>query len=109
MGMGASCSKFSLCYCWWGPRSKSSKYCHKPLGESGVSVPAFCEYSLDDLKAAIDGFSPNRIVSEHSEKTPMPYYAVRFLRSAVWLPSSEKVSERRMIKRRVEGYNGQIM
>ncbi|XP_078180638.1 serine/threonine-protein kinase BSK5-like isoform X3 [Carex rostrata] len=80
MGLGASCSKFSLCYCWWGPSSKSSKYPHKPLagdsvlGESGDGVPVFCEYSLDDLKAATDGFSPDRIVSEHGEKAPNVVY-----------------------------------
>jgi hypothetical protein len=44
------------------------------LGESGDGVPVFCEYSLDDLKAATDGFSPDRIVSEHGEKAPNVVY-----------------------------------
>jgi hypothetical protein len=42
--------------------------------DDGTGVPAFAEYSLDELRAATDGFSPDRIVSEHGEKAPNVVY-----------------------------------
>ncbi|KAJ3683942.1 hypothetical protein LUZ61_013106 [Rhynchospora tenuis] len=77
--MGVRCSKLGLCSSWFRS-SRSSKYPpHKPLPESrdadsGDGVPSFCQYSLDELKAATDGFSPDRIVSEHGEKAPNVVY-----------------------------------
>ncbi|KAJ3680762.1 hypothetical protein LUZ60_015251 [Juncus effusus] len=74
--MGARCSKFALCF--WPTHLRSSKFNHKPLedgdGDVGDGIPVFCEYSLDELKAATDGFSPDRIVSEHGEKAPNVVY-----------------------------------
>jgi hypothetical protein len=37
-------------------------------------VPVFAEYGLDELRAATDGFAPDRIVSEHGEKAPNVVY-----------------------------------
>ena len=37
-------------------------------------MPVFAEYSLDELRAATDGFAPERIVSEHGEKAPNVVY-----------------------------------
>ena len=37
-------------------------------------MPVFAEYSLDELRAATDGFAPDRIVSEHGEKAPNVVY-----------------------------------
>lgn len=42
--------------------------------DDGTGVPVFAEYSLDELRAATDGFSPDRIVSEHGEKAPNVVY-----------------------------------
>jgi hypothetical protein len=43
-------------------------------GEDGSGVPVFAEYGLDELRAATDGFAPDRIVSEHGEKAPNVVY-----------------------------------
>jgi len=42
--------------------------------DDGSGVPVFAEYSLDELRAATDGFAPDRIVSEHGEKAPNVVY-----------------------------------
>ncbi|MCD9644578.1 hypothetical protein HAX54_032930 [Datura stramonium] len=38
------------------------------------AFPAFTEFSLDELKMATNGFSPENIVSEHGEKAPNVVY-----------------------------------
>lgn len=38
------------------------------------ALPAFTEFNLEELRAATDGFSPQRIVSEHGEKAPNVVY-----------------------------------
>lgn len=54
--------------------------CSIPCAENGAAeddgsgVPVFAEYSLDELRAATDGFAPDRIVSEHGEKAPNVVY-----------------------------------
>lgn len=42
--------------------------------EGETDWPAFCEYSLNQLRAATSGFSPENIVSEHGEKAPNVVY-----------------------------------
>jgi hypothetical protein len=42
--------------------------------DDGSGVPVFAEYSLEELRAATDGFAPDRIVSEHGEKAPNVVY-----------------------------------
>jgi hypothetical protein len=42
--------------------------------DDGSGVPVFAEYILDELRAATDGFAPDRIVSEHGEKAPNVVY-----------------------------------
>lgn len=39
-----------------------------------AAAAAFAEFGLDELRAATDGFSPERIVSEHGEKAPNVVY-----------------------------------
>lgn len=41
------------------------------------TLPSFSEYSLDQLRAATSGFSPDNIVSEHGEKAPNVVYRGR--------------------------------
>lgn len=71
-------------------------------------MPVFTEYSLDELRAATDGFAPDRIVSEHGEKAPNVVYRgtlfssghtvaiKRFGRSA-WPDSRQFVEEARAV------------
>ncbi|XP_072976345.1 serine/threonine-protein kinase BSK5 [Typha angustifolia] len=69
--MGARCSKYSICWC----RSHfESLDLENGAKSEGDGVPAFTEYSLDELRAATDGFSSDRIVSEHGEKAPNVVY-----------------------------------
>ena len=42
------------------------------------SLPGFTEYSLDQLRHATSGFSPDNIVSEHGEKAPNVVYRGKF-------------------------------
>ncbi|KAL6894373.1 hypothetical protein ACP4OV_008471 [Aristida adscensionis] len=70
--MGARCSKLSVC--WWPPHFKSPMLENGAAEDDGTGVPVFAEYSLDELRAATDGFAPDRIVSEHGEKAPNVVY-----------------------------------
>uniref|UniRef100_A0A0E0D8Y6 non-specific serine/threonine protein kinase n=1 Tax=Oryza meridionalis TaxID=40149 RepID=A0A0E0D8Y6_9ORYZ len=70
--MGARCSKLSVC--WWPPHFKSPLLENGAAADDGSGVPVFAEYSLDELRVATDGFSPERIVSEHGEKAPNVVY-----------------------------------
>eukprot|EP00249_Psilotum_nudum_P022993 c28717_g1_i3 orf=439-1905(-) len=56
---------------------------HKPDIEA-EAVPAFREFSYEQLKAATNGFSPENIVSEHGEKAPNIVYKGR-MASNYWL------------------------
>ncbi|KAK1642806.1 hypothetical protein QYE76_060611 [Lolium multiflorum] len=104
--MGVRCSKLSVC--WWPPHFKSPRLENGAAGEDGSGVPVFAEYSLDELRAATDGFAPDRIVSEHGEKAPNVVYRgtlfssgrtvaiKRFGRSA-WPDSRQFVEEARAV------------
>ena len=98
--MGARCSKFS--FCWFHSHLKPSVlessdqglccslflFCLETLasfkkfvfvaenGEKGERKlwPSFGEFSLEQLKAATNGFSSENIVSEHGEKAPNVVY-----------------------------------
>lgn len=52
-----------------------SFFCVENGGKSEKNLwPSFSEYSLEELKAATDGFSSDNIVSEHGEKAPNVVY-----------------------------------
>ncbi|XP_020592916.1 probable serine/threonine-protein kinase BSK3 [Phalaenopsis equestris] len=74
--MGARCSKISVC--WWPVNFKSSIRESRDLENGGEdekdAMPAFKEFKLEELREATDGFSPERIVSEHGEKAPNVVY-----------------------------------
>ncbi|EXB89989.1 putative serine/threonine-protein kinase [Morus notabilis] len=74
--MGARCSKFSLC--WFHSHLKPSVLETSDLENGGKSDrelwPSFSEFSLENLKAATNGFSSENIVSEHGEKAPNVVY-----------------------------------
>lgn len=78
--MGCRCSKFTLC--WWPRHAKSSTLETSDIGENGRrtetdSLPAYREFSLDQLRVATNGFSSENIVSEHGEKAPNVVYKGR--------------------------------
>ncbi|WVZ04450.1 hypothetical protein V8G54_025256 [Vigna mungo] len=78
--MGARCSKFSLC--WWPSHVKSNLHDlsdNEDDGKRNEKDPwgGFSEYSLDQLRVATSGFSPDNIVSEHGEKAPNVVYKGR--------------------------------
>ncbi|KAJ6832646.1 putative serine/threonine-protein kinase BSK3 [Iris pallida] len=84
--MGGRCSRLSLC--WWDAHFKSSvlEPEDRDLESGGGRIdpnapPAFSEFSLDELRAATDGFSPDCIVSEHGEKAPNVVYRGQLLDS----------------------------
>ncbi|KAG4973974.1 hypothetical protein JHK87_030795 [Glycine soja] len=75
--MGARCSKFSLC--WWPSHLKSNLHNLSDNDDDGKRnekdpCGGFSEYSLDQLRVATSGFSPDNIVSEHGEKAPNVVY-----------------------------------
>lgn len=81
--MGAHGSKIFLC--WWPVPLKSSILGSKDLenasGGERDSIPAFKEFSIEELRAATDDFSPERIISEHGEKAPNVVYRGQLLDS----------------------------
>ncbi|CAN4115982.1 unnamed protein product [Withania somnifera] len=84
--MGGRCSKFS--FCWWHSHLKPSLLDSSDLENGGKNeknaFPAFIEFSLDELKMATNGFSPENIVSEHGEKAPNVVYK-GLLESGRWV------------------------
>ncbi|XP_068669614.1 serine/threonine-protein kinase BSK5-like [Aristolochia californica] len=107
--MGASCSKFSLC--WWHPRLKSTVLESADLENGGTndrdSVPGFTEFSLDQLRVATSNFAVESIVSEHGEKAPNVVYkgilendrkiAVKRFNKSAWPDSRQFLDEARSV------------
>ncbi|CAN1282506.1 Serine/threonine-protein kinase BSK5 [Linum perenne] len=81
--MGARCSKLQLCCC---PSSnlKSNLHAFSDL-ENGEQLPGFREYSLEQLRIATAGFSPDNIVSEHGEKAPNVVYKGKLRVDERWI------------------------
>ncbi|XXG75360.1 hypothetical protein AAC387_Pa07g3883 [Persea americana] len=106
--MGARCSR--LRPCWWPSHLSSSVLDPSSDLENGGkagSLPSFAEYSLEQLRVATSGFSPDCIVSEHGEKAPNVVYkgtlingrkvaVKRFSRSA-WPDSRQFLEEARSV------------
>ncbi|XP_027148966.1 serine/threonine-protein kinase BSK5-like [Coffea eugenioides] len=85
--MGARCSK--LGFCWWPSNLKSNVPYSSDLEKCGenerIKLPAFKEYSLDELKVATSGFSVENIVSEHGEKAPNVVYKGQLEDDGSWI------------------------
>ncbi|KAH0908171.1 hypothetical protein HID58_031492 [Brassica napus] len=74
--MGGQCSNLGCCR---KPSHKTAVLEAPPHLENGdnsdvTDVPAFREYTLDQLKSATSGFAVEYIVSEHGEKAPNVVY-----------------------------------
>ncbi|KAK7262514.1 hypothetical protein RJT34_30088 [Clitoria ternatea] len=108
--MGIRCSKFSLC--WWPSHIKSNLHDlsdNDGDGKKNEKDPwgGFTEYTLDQLKVATSGFSPDNIVSEHGEKAPNVVYkgrledgrlvAVKRFNKSAWPDSRQFLEEARAV------------
>ncbi|KAL2928063.1 Serine/threonine-protein kinase BSK7 [Bienertia sinuspersici] len=73
--MGCHCSKLSAC-CWDRGHDGETAEPEKENEQKGESddLPAFREYSIEQLRAATSGFAVENIVSEHGEKAPNIVY-----------------------------------
>ncbi|KAJ9129714.1 hypothetical protein P3X46_035299 [Hevea brasiliensis] len=77
--MGSQCSKLTTC-CWDSQQFKAAAVVEVPdaVGNEGKSevdyLPAFREFTLEQLKNATSGFEVENIVSEHGEKAPNVVY-----------------------------------
>ncbi|KAL5580865.1 hypothetical protein UlMin_013307 [Ulmus minor] len=109
--MGARCSKYSsLCLfpCHIKFKSNINDESDSENGSnSGDSLPAFSEFSLDQLRAATSGFSSENIVSEHGEKAPNVVYkgkmeddrliAVKRFNRSAWPDTRQFLEEARAV------------
>ncbi|KAK8955643.1 putative serine/threonine-protein kinase [Platanthera guangdongensis] len=81
--MGARWSKVTLCLCpavsFKSPILESKDIEGNVSGGSWDTLPAFMVFSMEELRAATDGFSPDLIVSEHGEKAPNVVYRGQLL------------------------------
>ncbi|XP_020206224.1 serine/threonine-protein kinase BSK5 [Cajanus cajan] len=108
--MGVRCSKFSLC--WWPSHIKSNLHDLSDNDDDGKRNEkdpwgGFSEYSLDQLRVATSGFSPDNIVSEHGEKAPNVVYrgmleddrvvAVKRFNKSAWPDSRQFLEEARAV------------
>ncbi|KAJ0027174.1 hypothetical protein Pint_35276 [Pistacia integerrima] len=103
--MGARCSKFSLC--WFHSHLKHGVLESSDLDNNGNSWPSFTDFSLEQLKAATGGFSPENIISEHGEKAPNVVYkgkldndrwiAVKRFNKLAWPDSRQFLEEARSV------------
>lgn len=103
--MGGRCCKFSLC--WWHSPVKSAVLETPDQENEKNSIPNFKEFSIEELKAATNGFSSDNIVSEHGEKAPNVVYrgqldhdrliaVKRFVRSA-WPDTRQFMEEAKAV------------
>ncbi|KAL8141647.1 hypothetical protein V2J09_014679 [Rumex salicifolius] len=76
--MGCNCSKIAICC--GEPKPQSGPIPEQPdnienedKGEAG-DLPAFHEYTIEQLRMATSGFAAENIVSEHGEKAPNVVY-----------------------------------
>ncbi|XP_057519409.1 serine/threonine-protein kinase BSK3-like [Amaranthus tricolor] len=69
--MGCHCSKLSVC-CWDAGHDRAISEPDKDNEQKGEvgDVPAFREYSIEQLRIATSSFAVENIVSEHGEKAP---------------------------------------
>ncbi|KAJ4797842.1 kinase with tetratricopeptide repeat domain-containing protein [Rhynchospora pubera] len=82
--MGGRCSKRVSSCLWqdWHPDLNASEAEAEAdhVGAGAFAFP-FEEFTLDELRAATDGFSSDRIVSEHGPKAPNVVYRATLFRS----------------------------
>ncbi|KAG6636802.1 serine/threonine-protein kinase BSK7-like isoform X1 [Carya illinoinensis] len=107
--MGCGCSKLSAC-CWAteqnGPVAETHDVENEENNEAG-RLPAFNEYTIDQLRNATSGFAVENIVSEHGEKAPNVVYkgklenqmrvAVKRFNRSAWPDARQFLDEARTV------------
>ncbi|KAL3498835.1 hypothetical protein ACH5RR_041567 [Cinchona calisaya] len=106
--MGCECSKFSSC--WTSEQNAPSHAAHNAENEENSEVtdlPAFREFTFEQLKIATSGFAVENIVSEHGEKAPNVVYrgklenqrriAVKRFNRIAWPDSRQFLEEARIV------------
>ncbi|KAJ9706506.1 hypothetical protein PVL29_001811 [Vitis rotundifolia] len=107
--MGCQCSKLSAC-CWDseqnGPVVEPPSVENEENSEAD-DLPAFHEYTIDQLRMATSGFAAENIVSEHGEKAPNVVYkgklenqrriAVKRFNKSAWPDARQFLEEARSV------------
>ncbi|XP_022845501.1 probable serine/threonine-protein kinase At5g41260 [Olea europaea var. sylvestris] len=107
--MGCKCSKFTLC-CFISRKNGPVREAHNAENEEKSEVndlPAFREYSIEQLRIATSGFAVENIVSEHGEKAPNVVYkgklenerriAVKRFNRSAWPDARQFLEEARSV------------
>lgn len=107
--MGCQCSKFWVC-CW--DSEQKGLVVEPPSVENEENseaddLPAFHEYTIDQLRMATSGFAAENIVSEHGEKAPNVVYkgklenqrriAVKRFNKSAWPDARQFLEEARSV------------
>ncbi|KAK3012546.1 hypothetical protein RJ639_009337 [Escallonia herrerae] len=107
--MGCGCSKLTSC-CWASEQNGSIPEAHNAEKEEkgeASDLPAFREYSVEQLRIATSGFAVENIVSEHGEKAPNVVYkgklenqrrvAVKRFNRSAWPDTRQFLEEARAV------------
>ncbi|CAA0842230.1 Protein kinase protein with tetratricopeptide repeat domain [Striga hermonthica] len=107
--MGCFCSKLSSCCCISehnGPDHETNNTETEEKSEAS-DVPAFREFSIEQLRMATSGFAVENIVSEHGEKAPNVVYkgklenqkriAVKRFNRSAWPDARQFMEEARAV------------
>ncbi|KAK2975103.1 hypothetical protein RJ640_018905 [Escallonia rubra] len=107
--MGCGCSKLTSC-CWASEQNGSVLEDHNAEKEEkgeASDLPAFREYSVEQLRIATSGFAVENIVSEHGEKAPNVVYkgkldnqrrvAVKRFNRSAWPDTRQFLEEARAV------------
>ncbi|KAF4353301.1 hypothetical protein CsatB_003769 [Cannabis sativa] len=106
--MGCKCSKLSTC-CWDSEQNNPATEAPnaEPEERNELDLPAFHEYTVEQLRVATSGFAAENIVSEHGEKAPNVVYkgklenqrriAVKRFNRSAWPDSRQFLEEARAV------------
>ncbi|KAM6587853.1 serine/threonine-protein kinase BSK7 [Cannabis sativa] len=106
--MGCKCSKLSTC-CWDSEQNNPATEAPnaEPEEKNELDLPAFHEYTVEQLRVATSGFAAENIVSEHGEKAPNVVYkgklenqrriAVKRFNRSAWPDSRQFLEEARAV------------
>ncbi|KAJ7944916.1 Kinase family protein [Quillaja saponaria] len=107
--MGCELSKFSAC-CWGSEQDGSvleAPSIDKEENNEADGLPAFQDYTIDQLRKATSGFAIENIVSEHGEKAPNVVYkgkldnqmrvAVKRFNRSAWPDARQFLEEARAV------------